>query len=545
MTLIVRRQGRPEIVESDICIIGSGISAAMVAEKLVEERQARIVVVEAGDETVPLAERAAHRARFVAYGENPWGNDHIDGMTADGIQSRSMQVGGLAMHWGGVTPRFSPEDFRVKSLYGVGHDWPVSYEELDPYYQEAERRIGVAGEQGPPALDPREKPFPMPALPLTYNLELLQRWADSAGIAMWSQPSAKNSVPYGGRAVCCRNDTCSPVCPVGAKYSPDFTWNTLRASKQVELIPRTLVRRLVVDDQSTRIVRAEAVRRDARGGAGSPVHFRARTFVIAAGYAWSPHLLLLSRSSRFPNGLANRSGTVGKYMTGHRNVFAFVKLPLRLYPGLNEQHSLVTKQFMRPGKIDRYVRHDLRVWESSVGRRPRFKGDDGSVLLGDELLADWRQRSKEGTARVRAYYDVIPDRESALTLNDSATNGYGDPQPKLTFRDSPESAALRAHTEDSIKALFQRMARAGNGEIIRTGVDDFQDHPAGGCRMGDDPATSVVDSYGRTHDHENLFVVGAPTSVTGGCANATLTFLAVALRQAKVIGQEFTARGSS
>ena len=114
----------------------------MIAEKLVEERQARIVVVEAGDETVPLAERAAHRARFVAYGENPWGRDHIDGMTADGIQSRSMQVGGLAMHWGGVTPRFSPEDFRLKSLYGVGHDWPVSYDELDPFYQQAEVRMG-------------------------------------------------------------------------------------------------------------------------------------------------------------------------------------------------------------------------------------------------------------------------------------------------------------------------------------------------------------------------------------------------------------------
>ena len=98
-----------------------------------------------------MAERAAHRARFVAYGENPWGRDHIEGMTADGIQSRSMQVGGLAMHWGGVTPRFSPEDFRVKSLYGVGDDWPVSYEELDPFYQEAERadwrrrRAGTAG----------------------------------------------------------------------------------------------------------------------------------------------------------------------------------------------------------------------------------------------------------------------------------------------------------------------------------------------------------------------------------------------------------------
>jgi quinoprotein glucose dehydrogenase len=539
MTVLVRRQGRPEVIESDICIIGSGITAAVVAEKLSEERDVRIVVVEAGDETVPLAERAAHRARFIAYGENPWGRDHIDGMTADGIQSRSMQVGGLAMHWGGVTPRFSPEDFRVKSLYGVGHDWPVSYEELEPFYHEAERRIGVAGEQGPAELDPRANPFPMPALPLTYNLELLKHWTGSAGIAMWSQPSAKNSVAYGGRAVCCRNDTCSPVCPVGAKYSPDFTWSALRASKRVELIPRTLVRRIVVEDGSNRIARAEAVRRD-RGGAA--VHFRARTFVVAAGYAWSPHLLLLSRSERFPNGIANRSGMVGKYMTGHRNVFAFVKLPLRLYPGMNEQHSLVTKQFMRPGKLERYVRHDLRVWESSVGRRPRLKGDDGAVMLGDDMLADWRRRSTEGTARVRAYYDVIPDRESALTLNESAANEYGDPQPKLTLRDSPESAALRGYTEDSIKALFQRMARAGNGEIIRTGVDDFQDHPGGGCRMGDDPAASVVDSYGRAHDHENLFVVGAPTSVSGGCANATLTFLAVGLRQATAIGKEFRER---
>ena len=544
MTVLVRPQGRAEVVESDICIIGSGITAALVAEKLTEERQARIVVVEAGDETVPLADRAAHRARFVAYGENPWGRDHIDGMTAEGIQSRSMQVGGLAMHWGGVTPRFSPEDFRVKSLYGVGDDWPVSYEELDPFYQEAEQRIGVAGAQGPPEMDPRSKPFPMPALPLTYNLEQLRRWTDSAGIAMWSQPSSKNSVPYGGRAVCCRNDTCSPICPIGAKYSPDFTWNTLRASKRVELVPRTLVRRLVVEDGSYRVVRAEAVRRGSGGAEGTPVHFRARTFVVAAGYAWSPHLLLLSRSSRFPNGLANRSGMVGKYMTGHRNVFAFVKLPVRLYPGMNEQHSLVTKQFMRRGKLDRYVRHDLRVWESSVGRRPRLKGDDGGVLLGSELLADWRRRSGEGTARVRAYYDVLPDRESALTLHKTETNEYGDPQPKLTFRDSPESAALRGHTEDTIKALFQRMARAGNGEIIRSGTDDFQDHPGGGCRMGNDPATSVVDSHGRTHEHENLFVIGAPTSVTGGCANGTLTFLAVALRQATEIGRDFSPRGT-
>ena len=140
------------------CIVGSGNSAAWRPWRT----PARIVVVEAGDETVPLAQRAGMRERFLRYGENPWGRDHIDGYEIDGpLQSRSMQVGGLAMHWGGVTPRFSPEDFKQRSLFGVGTDWPISYDDLQPFYQEAEELMGVAGEQGPPDLDP-SKPFRRP-----------------------------------------------------------------------------------------------------------------------------------------------------------------------------------------------------------------------------------------------------------------------------------------------------------------------------------------------------------------------------------------------
>ena len=99
-----------------------------------------------------------------------------------------MHVGGLAMHWGGVTPRYSPEDFRIRSLYGIGDDWPFSYDDLDPFYQEAEERMGVAGEQGPAAMDPRGKPYPLPALPVNYNLAQLQQWATAAGITVWSTP---------------------------------------------------------------------------------------------------------------------------------------------------------------------------------------------------------------------------------------------------------------------------------------------------------------------------------------------------------------------
>ena len=525
---------QPRVEECDVCIIGSGISAAMVAEKLAPTRRGRIVVVEAGAEQPGPQQFYGLRQRYLRYGESPWPRDHIDGLSAAGLQSRSMCVGGLAMHWGGVTPRYAPEDFKTQSMFGVGTDWPIGYDDLDPWYQEAEELMGIAGEQGPPELDPRGRPFPLPAIPLSWNLERLRAWANTAGIPTWSQPSAKLTVARGPRGSCCRNDTCFPVCPVGAKYSPDMTWRALRASGRVELHPMTLVQRLQLAPAGTRIQAAAAVRRDGRG---TPVEYRANTFVLASGYAWSAYLLLLSATSRFPNGLANSSGLVGKYLTGHRNVFAYISLPMAMYPGINEQHSLVTKHFMRSPRTDKYVRHDLRIWESSVGREARLVNDAGALLLGDEGMADWRSRTAEGTARVRSYYDVVPDRESALTLDGARKTPWGDPAPVITMRDAPVSRELRGYTEERLRSVFGELARAGNGRVMQTGVDSFQDHPGGGCRMGADATGSVVDSWGRTHDHENLFVVGAPTIVSSSCANGTLTFCALALRSGAEVGR--------
>src|SRR3954469_18886096 len=289
-------------IEGDVVIIGSGISAAMVADKLARTTKKSIVVIEAGDDDPPMKDRTALRGRFLAYGENPWPHDHLDGFEIEGpLQSRSMMVGGLAMHWGGVTPRFSPDDFRHKSLFGVGDDWPISYDDLDPFYQQAEELMGVAGEQGPPEMDPRGKPFPLPALPLTYNLGLLKEWATKAGIATWSQPSAKTSVAFNGRPPCCRNDTCYPICPIGAKYSPDLTWQPLRAKNRVQLVTRTMVRKLVLDPKTGRITHAIAVDRDKPQ---EPVELHAKQFVVAGGYVWSSHLLLLSAQAGAEQGIA-------------------------------------------------------------------------------------------------------------------------------------------------------------------------------------------------------------------------------------------------
>ena len=250
------------VIESDVCIIGAGITAAMVAERLAERTSASITIVEAGGRTASLEERTHTRARMLAYGENPYPNDHIPDQKGTGEMYRQMVVGGSAMHWGGAIPRYSPEDFRLQSLYGVGFDWPITFDDLEPYYQEAEERIGAAGEQGPPDCDPRSQPYPMPPLPLSYNLARMREWTDRAEIPFWTQPWARNTEPYRGRNVCQRCDTCA-VCPTGAKYTPDFAFDQLLTAGRIDLIPRTLVRRLTLEPGTDRIASAEAVNRDA------------------------------------------------------------------------------------------------------------------------------------------------------------------------------------------------------------------------------------------------------------------------------------------
>lgn len=511
-------------VETDVCIVGGGITAAMVAEKLAELKPGlSLTIVEAGSRIFDVENRAAYRQRSLDYGENAWPGDFIEDQAAAGIISRTMAVGGSALHWGGVTNRFSEEDLTLKSRYGLAVDWPLAWSDLERHYCEAERRLGVSGEPGPLPEDIRSEPYPMAPMPLSYNLRVLKAWADKSGIPFQGTPQAKNTRPYGGRAACMRCNTCE-ICPTGARYSPDFTFKPLLAAGKVTLHDRTLVRRLIKSADGRRIESAQAVNR----ATGAAVDYRAKTFVLASGYAWSPHLLLLSE-------VANSSGLVGRYMTGHAFIGAQIELDATLYPGMNEQHSLISRQFFRCAADLPFVRHDLRVWESSAGRDPRLKDASGALLMGDALLQDWRARTVRGAARVRAYYDVHPSAESALTLDPSRKNRWGDPLPSIRHVLDEATTARKGATRTHVLGVFERLARGNNGRVFNVSEGSYLDHPSGGCRMGPDPKTSVCDSYGRTHDHANLFVVGSPTLPTGGCTNATLTFVALALRSVNEI----------
>jgi quinoprotein glucose dehydrogenase len=520
--------------ESDVCVIGGGISAAFLAQTLTERNpNLHITVVEAGRRLFDAENRMRNRQRSLLYGENPWPGDFIEDQGGTGIVTRTMAVGGSAMHWQGHANRFSAEDLRLGSLYGLAVDWPLSWGDLEPYCCEAERRIGVSGEPSPHVEDQRSQPYPMPPMPLTYNLAEMKTWAERAGIPFMGCPVARNTKAYDGRPECQRCNTCM-MCPIGARYSPDYTYKQLLGKNRVVLHDRTLIRKLRVQEGKSTISAATGVSEERPN---EEVEYRAKLFVVASGYAWTPHLLLNSQNSRFPNGLANSSGLVGRYMTGHQFISANMEVNKKLYPGMNEPYPIISREYFRCPPDKPFVRHDIQIFETTSGRRPRLKSEGGEFLFGDDLMRDWQSRLSHGVARVRMYYDSHPSRDSRLTLDPSNRNRFGNPMPKIEHRLDDAAVARESATQTHIQSIYERIAKANDTKILSVVKSEYLDHPAGGCRMGTDPAESVCDSYGRTHDHPNLYVVGAPTLPTGGCTNGTITFVALTLRSADGIAK--------
>ena len=371
----------------------------------------------------------------------------------------TMAVGGLALHWGGACNRFSEEDLRLKSMYGLATDWPIEWAELERYYvrgraaaerqrraESASRRIGARA------------PYPQGPIPLSYNLQMLKTWAEQSGLkfsraADGAQPDAVRRprrllrlrhVRRGlsvGRALFARLHV-----PAADRAEED------RAARSHAGPPARPRRR------SGR--RSSPRRRVHQDRPDEPIEYRAKTFVVASGYCWSSHLLLLSANSRFPNGLANSSGLVGRYMNGHSFIQATANIDDQTFPGQNMTHSLISREYFRCPADKPFVRHDTRVWESSAGRDPRLRAPDGKLLLGDELMADWRSRTKGSSVRLRAYVDVHPSADSRLTLDASKKNRYGDPMPKIEHR-FDEATLARAGGDEGARARRVRHAREG------------------------------------------------------------------------------------
>lgn len=529
--------------KGDVCIIGAGATGVAVASKLanMRSRNLRIAVVDAGS-VYPFEDRFRTRERMFKYGEDPWAGSQPQDLAIQGDWwFNTMAVGGMATQWNGRAMRFTAEDFRSKSMLGLGADWPLSYADLEPFYCEAERLIGVAGTPSPHD-DFRSERFPMPPFPLQYNLQKIHAVALAAGIETQISPYARNTEPYDGRSICMRCDTCS-ICPTGAKYTPDMTLLPLVENGKIDLAPHTVAYRFELDKRTSRVLRCltwDRKEKDKRV-------FEADIFVVAAGYAWSPFLLLASTTTKFQRGIGNSSGLVGRYIAGHVSYEAIFELPYRLYPGIHANIALCSKQFMRvrPGKPP--VRFDLSLTcqGDNPDEKPRLFDESGRVLFGDKMLADWRHRTRNGRFKLRSYVEVTPSIDSRVELDNTRHMEFGAPLPKIQSRVHADAVALRPQMLEALSAVVKDLETAG-ARLLAAPKFDFVvggarlnlAHPSGGCRMALAPSDGVCESTGRTFDHENLYVVGAPTCVSGGCTNATLTFIALALRSAEQIGRD-------
>ena len=376
-------------------------------------------------------------------------------------------------------------------------------------------------------------------MPLSYNLQVLKKWAEQSGLKFSPLPLSRNvNAPFDGRGACGLYDTCGDVCPTGARYSPDYTYQQLIAAKKVTLHDRMLVRKLVLADGNDTIAAAHGYHQDRPN---EITEYRARSCSCsprASAGARTCCCCPRTRGSRTGSPIV--PGLVGRYMNGHKFISAQATIDEQTFPGQNMTHSLISREYFRCAteQAVRAPRH-ARVGKLRRQGAASAIGADGRLLLGDELLDDWRSRALKGSSvRLRAYYDSHPSADSRLTLDPTSKNRYGDPMPKIDRQLDAAATAREGATLAHCTEVFERMAKASNGRLTgKPSVSNYWDHPAGGCRMGTDPATSVCDSFGRTHDHENLFVIGAPTLPTGGCTNGTLTFVAVSMRSAVRISE--------
>jgi choline dehydrogenase-like flavoprotein len=530
------REPEPRV---DACVVGAGPAGALVARRLVE-RGRDVVVLDAGPRFDP-GRREAQLERAIRPGldGNLWqmGGER-DAYETTGREyplnaARVKGIGGSTLHWQGMVFRYHESDFSTGTDGGPA--WPIDYDDLRPYYAEAERALGVAGADDNPFAPPRKEPFPLPAFPPSHSDSLFARACERLGIATHAAPNARNSESYDGRGPCVGYGTCQPVCPSGAKYSAD---HTVRAVEELggRVIDRAPVQRLETDDSGRRVV---AARYATPNGEYTQ---RARQFVLAAGGVETPRLLLLSESRDHPDGLANSSGLVGRYFMDHLFAGAGGMLDRRTRQNHVGFVTTETHQFYDdPGRpIERdgetvLVRSDgplqpLKLeFLNYAGPSPvelALSGDD----WGDDLLADLREAYGHSVA-MGGLVGQPPRTENRIALDPSTTDDHGNPVPRIHW-----SLGSRARRSLERANAVQRAILEELGAEVEWTVGPAETGPAfhhmGTTRMGTDPAESVVDDRLRTHDVDNLTVASSSVFPSAGSLNPTLTIAALALKAA-------------
>jgi choline dehydrogenase-like flavoprotein len=530
------------VATADVVIVGSGVAGALVADRLVR-RGVSVVVLEAGppvdrDRAVEIFRQApakvpespypstAHAPRptvldigvpgtgyFVQEGPEPFGSTY------------ERVVGGTTWHWLGSTPRLLPSDFEMRRLFNVGRDWPLTYADLEPYYVQAEKEMGVAGDGRQDQGSPRSAGFPMPAVPISFLDKVVRGAARTIGLDVLSTPQARNTVTYNDRHHCVGNSNCIPICPIGAKY--DAVIHLDRAvEKGARLISDAVVREVLLREDGT----ARGVR--FRRPDGTDDEVLGRAVVMAAHAIETPKILLMSNGG---DGIANSSGQVGQNLMDHPIALSYA-LSAPDQPVYPQRGPLSTAGIESPRQSpDRGLRSAFRVeigndgWRFPIGD-PTFEFTQGPFPAlregGAALAARWKDHVSH-ELRFASLTEQLPDRANTITPAFDLLDDIGIPRPRITF-------SIDAYTRgglDDAQALHERLFGALRArERTHVPFAFGAGHIMGTTIMGTDPRDSVADGFGRSHDVPNMWIVGSSLFPTCGTANPTLTLAALALR---------------
>lgn len=487
-------------------------------------------------------------------------------------------LGGTTMHWEAKTPRMLPEDFRMRSLYGEGADWPLTYEDLAPYYNEAEREIGVSADVADQSYLGVEFDegyvYPMKGLPLSYLDQVVARDVDGMPVELdgvqrklrvraW--PQGRNGVPNadynGGQGYvpegavstyqvevgerCQGNNNCVPICPVQAKYHAGKTLALALQNPLVHIVGQAVAYQVHVDEHTGRVTEIEYRRYDKPDSR----HFtteraRGRLFVLAANAVENPRLMLAS-------GLRGSSGLMGRNFMDHAYLLAWARLPepagtfrgTNCTGGITELRGGGFRRHQAAFSVD--IHNDGWGWARGAPMSDLADLVDAGGRYGESLRQGLVDRVS--TQLLLAFMVEVPANPSnRVTVDPAYTDHLGNMRPILTYDIPDYTMRGVAYARQLSKRIFARLGAedhtrydptfwgyavyGGEGYEIRGG-----NHLAGTHMMGHDRSTSVVDKDQRSWDHENLYLVGGGSMPTVGTSNVTLTIAALSLRSVRAM----------
>jgi choline dehydrogenase-like flavoprotein len=512
----------------DVLIIGSGASGAAVAYSLAETKM-KILCLEQGDwmkqSDFPSNGRDWEARRFSDFDISPNRRGRITDYPINDDNSLMKianfnGVGGGTVFYTAHWPRMHPSDFRVRTLDGIADDWPIDYWDLEPFFAENDRMMGVSGLAGDPAYPPRNPP--MPPLPLGKTGTRYAQTMNKLGWHWWPSDSTIATTEYDGRAPCINLGHCTPGCAQGAKASTDITYwpHAIRAG--VELRTRSRVREITTNEHG---MASGAIYYDADG----KEHFQpAEVVILACNGIGTPRLLLNSASSRFPNGLANSSGLVGKNLMLHPWPQVRGYIDERNDGDHAPMLTIWSKEFYETDPNRDFVRgYTLQFARGTGVVNEAIQGADAGYLpFGKDHHRAYRELAYH-RLQIGIACEDLPEEHNQVTLDPILKDSNGIPAAKIDYVISENTSRMMEHGIARASDILTA-AGAKNLYTSRT-ILNSPGHLLGTARMGNDPERSVVNAWGRSHDVKNLFIVDGSIWVTSGGVNPTSTIQALAL----------------